>query len=536
MALSVLPALAGVLAGPGGAGKGAGRDGPPPPPPPGPAPEEEDGMMESLDPIPPAERTWNWVSFALLWVAMTINPMGMVLGSSLVDLGLGVGAFAGALSVAIAVLLAGFLANSVAGAKYGVPFPVYARAAFGVRGALWVALLRGVVGVVWLGLQAWFGAGLIYNSLLTAFPGLAAAPALDLGRTNVAEMGIFLAFVAVHAGAVLVGLKRVERLLKVASPVQVVGLAAMAGWALAQQPPAESLGRVADMRSPGGGDVHFPFGMAVTALVSAWSTLILNVADLSRYAQDQRSQLVGQAVGFPAAFFVTVFSGLLVCGAAYARSGEVAWNLAPILRTTPAWFALPVGASMAVGVLSVNVLANIISPANDVINICPERISFKAAALGSLALAVVSCPWRTLADPHSFVDTFLVGYGMLTGALFGIMSVDFFALRKRELDVAGLYARGPRGPYHYVRGFRLKALLAQAVALALLLPGFLAELGLARVPAALEALYELSWFTSTIVGAAVYALVAWGDGGKPRVRYVELGSGGGADVSGVELM
>src|SRR5258708_39869962 len=49
------------------------------------------------------------------------------------------------------------LLNAHAGARYGIPFPGFARASFGALGANIPAILRALVAFGWFGIQTWIG-------------------------------------------------------------------------------------------------------------------------------------------------------------------------------------------------------------------------------------------------------------------------------------------------------------------------------------------------------------------------------------------
>ena len=90
--------------------------------------------MEKLDALPRAARTWGWGAYARLWFAMQVNPFSLVMGGAVLQMGLSPGGAIGAAVVAAVVTTLALVSNSAAGAKYGVPFPVYARASFGMHG------------------------------------------------------------------------------------------------------------------------------------------------------------------------------------------------------------------------------------------------------------------------------------------------------------------------------------------------------------------------------------------------------------------
>jgi NCS1 family nucleobase:cation symporter-1 len=68
------------------------------------------------------------------------------------------------------IVLVPMLLNAHAGAKYGIPFPVFIRAPFGVRGANIPAILRAMVACGWFGIQSWIGGTAIYAMLEVIWP------------------------------------------------------------------------------------------------------------------------------------------------------------------------------------------------------------------------------------------------------------------------------------------------------------------------------------------------------------------------------
>src|SRR6202142_3183932 len=121
---------------------------------------------EDLAPVPVARRTWGTYNYAALWIAMSVNIPTYLLASSMIAGGMSWKQaiftwFLGNLLVLVPMLL-----NAHAGAKYGIPFPVFARASFGVLGANVPALLRALVACGWFGINAWLG-GEAINAMMT---------------------------------------------------------------------------------------------------------------------------------------------------------------------------------------------------------------------------------------------------------------------------------------------------------------------------------------------------------------------------------
>src|SRR5580692_3483064 len=131
-----------------------------------------------LAPIPPEKRTWGTYNYASLWVAMSVCIPTYMLASGLIAGGMSWKQAIGTILLGNLIVLAPMILNAHAGTKYGIPFPVYARAAFGVRGANVPALLRAIVACGWFGIQTWIGGFAIYQMLVIWFPSLAQLPAI----------------------------------------------------------------------------------------------------------------------------------------------------------------------------------------------------------------------------------------------------------------------------------------------------------------------------------------------------------------------
>ena len=131
---------------------------------------------DDLAPVSPYRRTWTWWNIAALWIGMAICIPTYTLASSLVDSGWTWQAAVGAVILGNVVVLIPIALNSHAGTRYGIPFPVLARASFGVLGANIPALLRGLVACGWFGIQTWIGGWAIYKLLEVLWPGIATLP------------------------------------------------------------------------------------------------------------------------------------------------------------------------------------------------------------------------------------------------------------------------------------------------------------------------------------------------------------------------
>jgi NCS1 family nucleobase:cation symporter-1 len=200
------------------------------------------------------------------------------------------------------------------------------------------------------------------------------------------------------------------------------------------------------------------------------------------------------------------FIGVAVTSATAVIFGRTIWDPIDVLVRfrNPAVLVVAM-AALCLATLATNIAANVVSPANDFSHLAPRWISFRTGGLITGLIGIAVMPWRLLADPSGYIFTWLVGYSALLGPVGGIMIADYFVIRRRALDVAGLY--DPDGPYRYTGGWSLVALLAFALAVAPNLPGFLAQIGwleAARVPPFFLGVYGYAWFVGFAIAFLAY--------------------------------
>src|ERR1700736_20607 len=129
-----------------------------------------------LAPTSSARRTWGTYSFAALWVSMSVNILTYMLAASLIQGGMNWKQAVATVFIGNTIVLIPMLLNSHPGAQYGIPFPVLARASFGVLGANVAAVLRALVACGWFGIQTWIGGEAIKTFIVVLAPGWATKP------------------------------------------------------------------------------------------------------------------------------------------------------------------------------------------------------------------------------------------------------------------------------------------------------------------------------------------------------------------------
>src|SRR5947208_12329233 len=126
---------------------------------------------EDLAPVPIARRTWTTYNYAALWISMAHCIPTYMLASGLISSGMNWWQALFTILLGNTIVLAPILLNSHPGTKYGIPFPVFARAAYGTAGSNLPALMRALVACGWFGINAWIGGAALQTFLSSLCPG-----------------------------------------------------------------------------------------------------------------------------------------------------------------------------------------------------------------------------------------------------------------------------------------------------------------------------------------------------------------------------
>jgi nucleobase:cation symporter-1, NCS1 family len=455
---------------------------------------------KDLAPVPVVERNWTTYNYAALWISMAHCIPTYMLAAGLMSTGMNWWQALVTILLGNTIVLIPILLNSHPGTKYGIPFPVFARAAYGTVGSNLPALMRAIVACGWFGIQAWIGGEALqtlFTSLAPTWPTLL-GPGF-LGHTTT-EWVSFLLFWGLNIWVIYEGMDVLRRVENWAAPFVLVMTGALVVWAVRE---AHGLGPL--LAQPGRfktmGEFFPVFIPSLTAMIGYWATLSLNMPDFTRFGRSQREQVVGQVVALPATMSVFAAMGVLITSATVIIFGEAIWD--PVKLVGRFSSPLVVAISMftvVVATLAVNIAANVVSPANDFANAFPRVISFKTGGLITGVLGIVMQPWRLLADASGYIFSWLLGYSGGLGTIAGVLIADYWLVRRRRLRLEDLYLT--EGAYTYGGGWNLKAVAAT------LLGCFFAWGGL--VIPALKPLYDYAWFVGFAVAFGVYAVLMRG--------------------------
>jgi nucleobase:cation symporter-1, NCS1 family len=439
-----------------------------------------------LAPATPQRRRWGTYNFAALWVSMSVNILTYMLAGGLVQGGMNWKQAVATVFLGNTIVLVPMLLNSHPGARYGIPFPVLARASFGVLGANVAAVLRALVACGWFGIQTWIGGEATSTLVATLYP---AWRDFSYGTAV-----CFVAFWLINLAVILKGIEYIRFLQGISAPILLAVGILLLVWAYRA---AGGFGPIlsAPSRFTSFSDFLKFLIPALNGTVGFWATVSLNIPDFTRFARSQRQQAIGQALALPATMTLYSLIGILVTSATVVIYGTAIWDPVQLLSRFHSPVAVVISLlAILLATLNVNIGANVVSPANDFSNLWPRKISFRIGGVMTCFMGIALMPWKLLASYKTFILGWLGGYAAFLGPVAGIMICDYFIVRRRVLLVDDLYLRG--GAYEYSGGFNWPALAALALGAGTALIGLM-------VPA-LRILYDYSWFVGFSVAFAGY--------------------------------
>jgi NCS1 family nucleobase:cation symporter-1 len=460
-----------------------------------------------LAPTRPEHRTWSATHFAALWIGMAVCIPTYKLAGDLLPLGMS--AWQALLTIALGnlIVLVPMILNAHAGAKYGVPFPVLARASFGVYGANIPAVLRAIVACGWFGIQAWIGGDALHQLAIVADIDWIHIPAFLPDWFGISEEAFlaFLLFWAVNVFFIWRGTESIKWLEMLASPFLIVIGIVLLVWAYIR---ADGFGEMLSKPSAftTTGEFFEAFLPGLTSMVGFWATLSLNIPDFTRFARSQKDQVWGQAIGLPTTMILYSFIGVAVTSASSKIFGKEISDPVNLIAAIGGTAVVVVAMlALSIATLTTNIAANVVSPANDFSNLAPGKISYRLGGYITAIFGILIFPWKLIETTQGYIFTWLVGYSALLGPVGGILIFDYFVVRKRVLDVDALYRAD--GVYRYSRGFNPAALVAFVAGVAPNIPGFLAEAGAiakTSVPDAFHYVYKGAWFVGFFGAGLLY--------------------------------
>ena len=461
-----------------------------------------------LAPTAPAGRTWGVFSLFAMWMSDVHSVGGYTFAASLFFLGLT--GWQVLISMLIGIMAVYFLMNLIGrpSLRHGIPYPVVARIAFGVMGANLAAVVRGVVGIVWYGVQTYFASKAVQVLVLTLAPSAA-----DLTHDSILGLSTlgWLSFLFMWLFQLVIflsGMERIRRFIDFCGPVVYVVMFALAIWMLWQT----GLSSLSLQLSPPAATTGATIGVMANAamlIIAYFAALLLNFGDFARFGKNEAAMRTGNFLGLPVNFLVFAVITVIVTAGTVKVFGVAIMDPVLIVERIGNPIVVVIGsATFIVATMGINIVANFVSPAYDIANLWPERINFRLGGLITSILSVLVCPWLFVASPHA-ITLFVSIFGAVLGPMFGIMVADYYLVKRQHVVVEDLYTMSPAGAFHYTGGWNPFALIALGAA------GVL-SIGLALLGAygAIVNVGDWGWLIGASAGALVHTALS--TRGKPQ--------------------
>ena len=447
-----------------------------------------------LAPVSRHNRPWQAYHVFTLW-ANDVHSLGnYTFAIGLFALGLGAWQILLTFALGAAALFVMLTLSGFVGERTGVPFPVLGRIAFGIRGGRLPAIARGVVAIVWFGIQTYLAAAVLSALLLTLFPTLAALEAREVLGLSLLGWASFALLWLVQVAIVARGMAMVRRYVAFAGPIILVTMLSLAAWVFTRADYTIATSIDAPLT---GLAMWQKIGAGAALWVVIYGTFALNFCDFTRCAASPAAIVRGNLVGILLNMMVFAAIVVVLAGAQFAIDGRIIASPADIVASIPdTGWRIAASLSLIVLTIAVNLVANFIAPIYMLADLAPRILDFKRAGLLSAVLGVVILPWN-LYDSPLVIEYFLGGLGAILGPFFGVIMTDYWWVRRARVNVPDLYSTATSGDYHYRSGINLRALAA-------LIPAALIAVAIGLLPM-FAAAAGFSWFIGAVIAGLLHA-------------------------------
>lgn len=410
------------------------------------------------------ERIMGKLPYMLTWFGGCVAIGTFMMGSSLVPPAGELNLFQAIVAMIIGstVVAIGITLNGKAGHDHGIPFIVQARTTFGTKGTILPGFIRAVPAVIWFGIQSWVGAQALNSVAIRLF-----------SFDNI--VFFFIVFQLIQIAIAILGFRGIKWLETIGSVAILISLIFMF-YMIYTNFSAEISERIVNIEGTWG----LPFWGGTTAFLGVYTTLLMNASDYTRELEHETGGVASTTLQWLGIVPVTAFMGFI---GLLASGATGTWDpIQLFVDVMPNNFALVVALLfIAMAQITTNVLNNVIPPTYAMMD--AFDISFKKGVIITGLLAFVSFPWK-IATADLFL-LFIQIYSAFLGPVFAVMVVDYFFIRKRDLEMHVIYNK--EGAYDGVNWAGMISVLVGAVAANLVV--------------------ELSWYVSLVPAGLTYYLL-----------------------------
>ncbi|KAF1915099.1 permease for cytosine/purines, uracil, thiamine, allantoin-domain-containing protein [Ampelomyces quisqualis] len=475
---------------------------------------------KDLLPSPPSDRRWRWQHYFAYYLTMTFSPSSYNLGASLVSIGLLwwhglIAAVIGSVILTVLVIL-----NSRGAIKYFIGFPVYVRAAAGVRGASLYILVRAIVAIIYFATQTYYGGRITsvfmrgifgngYHNIPNHLPASAGITSRDL-------LSFFL-FWMVQMPIMFIHPTVLRHLFVIKAVYTTIALFGVLGWVISAN--GGSIGDftyTTSQKQLSGSDLVWPMIQAINSVMGALAPVLINQPDVARYGHSYKDVTWSQGLGILISKVLVMFLSTATTATATQVLGKSYWNVWDLYTAILDQYWGPLARAgmvfasfgMMLAVLVTNAGSNSLPVGADLTGIFPRWLTIVRGQVLCAVLAPLLVPWKIIASATSFL-TFLGSYTVFLMPIAACMIIDYWLIRKGNFHVPSMYVSSAESPYTYYKGWNLRMLVAWVAGVAFTVHGVAGSLDPDSVAAASKSMYKLGFLLSFCMGAMVYYVLCF---------------------------
>ena len=466
--------------------------------------------------INPNDKNWDWKDLFCFWGCNIQSVIGFSLIASLY-LVYELNVFVVLCGTLIASIFIYFFANLIGrpSQKYGLPFLVILRSSLGIKGAKYVGLFRGLVGIFMFGIQTYFLSKL-FNYLIRISIFSFDNTFLDqdiflifLLGLNIVDWSAFILTIILQAFFFSRSHQFNRSIIRFSAITVYSGMLIFFLVVFLNDVKVVSAAFVDIFSFSNLFDINniAPLITVVGAVFAYFSIVIINFGDFSRYVKNENELKKGNLSLILNLLLFSFFAVIIVIGSDIYLNKNLE-NMERILTNPTDIIGKIDNIELTILVLffiifstaSTNLIANYIPTQNTLLNLLPTILNLKTvAAIITFLGFVIGIFWLTLLSQIgilSFIDSFAAFFG----PLFGVMVIDYYLIKKDNLNNIDIFSLENNSLYFYSNGWHIKAIYSLALGFIFAASTIWNE--------SLISFHSYSWVLGAFISSLTYYLLA----------------------------
>ena len=466
--------------------------------------------------VNPNDKNWDWKDLFCFWGCNIQSVIGFSLIASLY-LVYELNVFVVLFGTLIASILVYLLANLIGkpSQKYGLPFPVLLRSSLGIKGAKYISLFRGLVGIFMFGIQTYFLSRL-FSFLIRILIFTFDSTFLDhdiflvfLLGLNIIDWSALVFTILLQAFLFSKSHQFNRSIIRFSAVTVYLGMFIffLVVFLYDVKITSVAFADIFSINNIFNKNNLMPLITVAGTIFAYFSIVIVNFGDFSRYVKNENELKNGNLSLIINLLIFSFFAVFIVIGVDIFLNKNLE-NMERILTNPTDIIGKIDNTELTIIVLffiifssiSTNLIANYVPTQNVLLNLMPTKLNLKTSAIIIIFLGfVIGIFWLPLLSQIgilSFVDTFAAFFG----PLFGIMVVDYYLIKKTNLDNKDIFSLEKNSLYFYSNGWHIKAIYS-------LFLGFIFSASTIWNEN-LMTLHSFSWIIGSFISSLTYYLLA----------------------------